>query len=159
MLFLQVPCKHCYCCVEPRSTNSMAVTCSCSLLAQQLPLTLLHEHTVLLLYPQVSCYECLPVIGGVYAKSYDHTTLTTSRYFLNRSCVLESACFTEKQTYYSCCCTDCFVPYLPQPAERTSPSLLRTHRWHLYIALVRWALLPSVHHHTRHSMWRSTQMK
>lgn len=25
------------------------------------------------------CYECLPVIGGVYAKSYDHTTLTTSR--------------------------------------------------------------------------------
>lgn len=28
---------------------------------------------------QVVCYECLPVIGGVYAKSYDHTTLTTSR--------------------------------------------------------------------------------
>lgn len=28
---------------------------------------------------QVVCYETLPVIGGVYAKSYDHTTLTTSR--------------------------------------------------------------------------------
>lgn len=28
---------------------------------------------------QVVCYECLPVIGGVYAKSYDSTTLTTSR--------------------------------------------------------------------------------
>lgn len=30
--------------------------------------------------PQVVCFESLPVIGGVYAKSYDHTTLTTSRY-------------------------------------------------------------------------------
>eukprot|EP00904_Undaria_pinnatifida_P001516 jgi/Undpi1/11365/HiC_scaffold_30.g13662.m1 len=39
-------------------------------------LTVMKELTAL--GHEVSCYECLPVIGGVYAKSYDHTTLTTS---------------------------------------------------------------------------------
>lgn len=28
---------------------------------------------------QVVCFDSLPVIGGVYAKSYDNTILTTSR--------------------------------------------------------------------------------
>lgn len=39
-------------------------------------LTVMKEMTAL--GHKVVCYESLPVIGGVYAKSYDHTTLTTS---------------------------------------------------------------------------------